>query len=377
VSVRSIIRAQLDELACGIPAPFDVHAHTGADIDRTVRSSEEHVADLAAVDGRSVVFPLCVTTGYRAENERVIAEARRYPARLVPFARLDPNVDSAAVASAALAAGARGFKLHPRSEAFRIEHPGVDAILAVAAEAGVPALIHAGRGVGSFGPVLTELAARHRRCSIILAHAGISDLAWLGGVIGDHPNLFFDTAWWNPTDVLALFSLIPPAQILHGSDAPYGDVELNLVITLRCGLAAGLSAEQLALVTGGQLERLLQGVSPAPAGPVPRARPHAPRPSDARVAAFLTAAGGALLGGGDPWETLELALLAIEPSDARTPPAEDDLIHELLEAIDGTQPTAMRNALVLALTLSATPGVAARHRSGIGVPEAVGRASTP
>jgi hypothetical protein len=65
---------------------------------------------------------------------------------------------------------------------------------------------------------------------------------------------------------------------------------------------------------------------------------------------------------------LELALLAIEPSDAGTPPGEDDLIHELLEAIDLTQPTATRNALALALTLSATPGVQARHRSGIGVP---------
>ena len=357
MSVRSIIRAQLDELTCGIPAPFDVHAHTGADIDGTVRSSEEHVADLAAVDGRSVVFPLCVTTGYRAENERVIAEAHRYPERLVPFARLDPKVDSAAAASDALAAGARGFKLHPRGEDFRMEHPSVEAILGVAAEAGVPILVHAGRGVGSLGPVLTKLAARHRSCPIILAHAGISDLAWLRGVIGDHPNLFFDTAWWNPTDLLALFSLVPPGQILHGSDAPYGDVELNLVITLRCGLAAGLSAEQLALVTGGQLERLVRGTSPAFAGPAPGAPVCAPRPADARVAAFLTAAGGALLGGGDPHEMLELALLAIEPSNDGTPPGEDDLIQELLQPIDRTQPTATRNALALALTLSATPGV--------------------
>ena len=360
MSVRSIIGAQLDELACGLPAPFDVHAHTGTDVDGTVRSSEEHVADLALVDGRSVVFPLCVTTGYRAENERVIAEARRYPERLVPFARLDPKIDSAALASAALAAGARGFKLHPRGDAFTLEHPSVDAILAVAAEAGVPALIHAGRGVGCFGPILTELAARHRRCPIILAHAGISDLAWLASTIGDHQNLFFDTAWWNPTDLLALFSLVPPAQILHGSDAPYGDVGLNLVITLRCGLAAGLTAEQLALVTGGQLERLLRGDPHAHAGPAPGARLQASRPSDARVAAFLTAAGGALLGGGDPREMLGLALLAIERSDGGTPPEEDDLIHELLEAMDLTQLRATRNALVLALTLSATPGVHAR-----------------
>ena len=35
-------------------------------------------------------------------------------------------------------------------------------------------------------------------------------------------NLFFDTAWWNTADQLALFSLIPPGQILFASDTPYG-----------------------------------------------------------------------------------------------------------------------------------------------------------
>jgi uncharacterized protein len=263
MSVRSIVRAQLDDLAGAMPCPFDVHAHTGADADGTVRSSEEHVADLAAVDGRSVIFPLRVRTGYGPENTRVIVEAKRYPGRLVPFARLDPKVDSAAVATEALAEGARGFKLHPWEEGFRLEHPGVDAILAVAADARVPVVICAGHGVGSFGLVLERLAARHRGCPIILAHAGISDLAWLPRLIADHPNLFFDTACWNPADLLALFSVVPSQQILHGSDAPYGDVALTLVITIRCGLAAGLSTKEVALVTGGRLAQLLGGVPPS------------------------------------------------------------------------------------------------------------------
>lgn len=373
MSVRSIIRAQLNQLASGLPGPFDAHAHTGADIDGTVRSAEEHVADLAAVNGRSVIFPLCVRDGYRAENERVVAEARRNPERLVAFARLDPKVDSAVDATEALSAGARGFKLHPRGESFPIDHPGVEAILAVAAEAGVPVLVHAGRGVGSFGSALTDLAKRHRRCPIILAHAGISDLAWLRSVIGEHPNLFFDTAWWNPADLLALFSMVPTARILHGSDAPYGDVEVNLVITLRCGLAAGLSAEQLALVTGGQLERLLGGRAPAFAGTQPHRRRPASDPGDARIAAYLTAAGGALLGGGDPRELLELALLAIEQPEAGGRPATDrDLIGELVGEIDRTQPVAARSALALALAMAATPGVGAAPATGIAGDELIG-----
>ena len=37
------------------------------------------------------------------------------------------------------------------------------------------------------------------------------------------PNLLFDTAWWIAADLAALFSLVPPGQILFASDAPYGN----------------------------------------------------------------------------------------------------------------------------------------------------------
>ena len=43
-----------------------------------------------------------------------------------------------------------------------------------------------------------------------------------GAAAPDHPNLFFDTAWWSPSDLLALFAMVPPGQILFASDAPYG-----------------------------------------------------------------------------------------------------------------------------------------------------------
>jgi predicted TIM-barrel fold metal-dependent hydrolase len=359
MSVADLVQAQLDQFWDGRPGPFDVHAHTGTDIDGTVRTSDQHLADLAAVQGRSVIFPLCAATGYEAENARVIAEAVAH-AELVAFARLDPRVDGRREAMRDLAAGASGFKLHPRAESFRLEHPNVDAILAVAADAAVPVLIHAGRGVGSFGPVLVELARRHRSCSIILAHAGISDLAWLTRVADQHPNLFFDTAWWNPTDLVALFSLVPPGQILHGSDAPYGDVAGNLLITIRCGLAAGLSHEQLEFVAGAQLERLLAGDVPAPLGrPVNPPLP-TPRPDRARAAVFLAGAGGCLLGGGDPHEMIELALLSLEPSNGVGESAEDEVLRELICGIDWGRPTEVAVSLGVALTVAVTDRVADR-----------------
>lgn len=346
--LQSVLATEIDAHLPSNAGVFDVHAHTGVDIDGSARSSAEHVADLERLDGRSAVFPLCVETSYSAENRRVLAECASQPDRLVAFARLDPRTsDPGAQAHAALAAGARGLKLHPRAEAFPLTHPGVGEILAAASDAGVPVVVHAGRGVGSFGAPLLELARAHPGAAIVLAHAGISDLAWLWRELDEYPNLFFDTAWWNPADLLALFALVAPGRILWGSDAPYGEVDVGLAITLRCARQTGLDDDAVALVVGGQLQRLLDGEGPADAGPPPGASERPLSPTQARTMSWLTGVGGCLLGGGDPTELLELARVAIDG---------DDRVGELLEVVARLGDDA-RSALIIALALTATPGI--------------------
>ncbi|HUC07781.1 MAG TPA: amidohydrolase family protein [Solirubrobacterales bacterium] len=352
MSLHAAIEAELAALD-GV-APFDCHAHTGADIDGSARSCEDHLASLAPVGARSVIFPFCVEDGYEAENRRVIEECRRYPQQLVPFARMDPRVTAPRDAAEALAAGARGFKLHPRAEDFRLDDPGVEAICSVAAEARAPVLIHAGAGVGSFGETVTDLAARHRDCPLILAHAAVSDLAWLWQVAPGHPNLFFDTSWWNPSDLIALFALIPPGQVLFGSDEPYMDFGTVLAIMLRCARFAGLGPEAIELVAGGQLELLLAGEAPLDAGPAPGAPAAELSPTESRLATLLAAAGGCMLGGGDPSLLVELAHAAIGVDGSAIPAGTEPLIEELIdEASSGEAPW----AVAMALTVLVTPGV--------------------
>jgi predicted TIM-barrel fold metal-dependent hydrolase len=354
LSPRAVIEAEL--AALGGARPFDVHSHTGVDVDGTARSCKEHIDALAAIGGRSVIFPLCVTSGYEAENRRVVEECRAHPEHLVPFARLDPRTISRREASEALAAGAAGFKLHPRAEDFRLEHPGVETILGVAAEARRPVLIHAGAGVGSFGETITDLAARHRECPIVLAHAAVSDLAWLWRVAPEHPNLFFDTSWWNASDLLALFALVPPSQILFGSDEPYMDLETVLAITLRCARFAGLSAEAIELIAGGQLENLLAGRPAADAGPAPGPPATFPSPTEARLATLVAAAGGCMLGGGDPAVMLELARAGIGADGSAVTEGSEPLLATLIDEAAAGSPESPW-ALAMALTVLVTPGV--------------------
>jgi uncharacterized protein len=348
-SIRSELRG-LDELGAAL---FDVHSHTGADIDGTTRRCEEQVEALAPFAGRAAIFPLCVSGGYAAENRRIVEECERHAGTLVPFARLDPRTDGAAEAAAALAAGARGFKLHPRAEDFRLEHPNVDAIVAVAAASRAPVLIHAGAGVGSLGAPIVDLAARYPACPLILAHAGVSDLAWLGPLAAEHPNVFFDTSWWNPSDLLALFALVPPGQVLFGSDEPYMDLELVLAIALRCARFAGLSEEAMRSVFGAQAEVLLAGEGPIDAGSAPGPSEPDAAPLESRLATMLAACGGAMLGGGDPSRMLELARVAVAGDILEA--EEGAQIAELIEEASSGSPDAPW-AIAMALTLTLTTG---------------------
>lgn len=359
MSFQAAIEAELATLDGA--RPFDAHSHAGLDVDGSSRTCEEQLEALTPFDGRSVVFPFCVEGGYEPENLRVVEECRRHPERLVPFARLDPRGISTAAVSDALAAGARGVKLHPRAEDFRLDDPGVEAIFAVAAESSAPVLVHAGNGVGSFGETITDLTTRHPDCPLILAHAGVSDLAWLWRVVPDHPNLFFDTSWWNASDLIALFSLVPPGQILFGSDEPYMDFRTVLAIVLRCARFVGLDSEQLELVLGGQLENLLAGRPAENAGPAPGPPETALSPTESRLLVLLAATGGSVLGGGDSSRMLELARAAIGRDGSALSGEIEPLIDELLEeASSGAAPW----ALAFALTVLLTPGVESTALTG-------------
>jgi hypothetical protein len=209
-----------------------------------------------------------------------------------------------------LDAGAVGIKLHPRAERFTLHEPAVRDIVALAHERRVPVLIHAGRGIPALGQNTVELATEFPDARLILAHAAISDLAWLWHVLGDHPNVFIDTAWWNPADHIALFSLVDPSHIVWASDSPYGLPVLAAWTHARCALEAGLGVEALRSIMGGQIARLVAGEDPLWVGPAPGPSGVALHPLLERVFTHLVSAIGRAFGGGDPDEPLALARLA-------------------------------------------------------------------
>ena len=297
--------------------PFDAHTHTGSNDPDGYRSSVEELTEaLALIGSRAAVFTMHEPDGYPAANDRVLAEAAASEGRLVPFCRLDPHTgDAAAEAERCLDAGARGIKLHPRAERFRLEERLTEPIFAVANERRVPVLIHAGRGIPALGRDAVELCERFPDARLILAHAAVCDLAWIWRAAESHPNLFFDTAWWNATDLLALFALVPPGQIVWGSDAPYGTPLQSTLISFRCALQAGLAPEALTVVGGEQMRRLCDGEEPLDIGPAPGRESVQIDVLLERVSSYLQTAIGRLILREGAEEYLALARLACEVGD--------------------------------------------------------------
>jgi predicted TIM-barrel fold metal-dependent hydrolase len=290
---------------------FDVHTHIGQnDPDGMKQTPAELMAAMAYANARAVVFPMHEPDGYPAANDAALAAAAESDGRLAAFCRIDPRVNAVAEAERCLDAGAVGIKFHPRAERFTLAEPGVRDVVAVAHERRVPVLFHAGRGIPALGEDTVRLSGEFTGARLILAHAAISDLAWLWRVMPDHPNVFIDTAWWNPADLIALFSLVAPSQVLWASDCPYGLPVASAAAHARCAVQAGLNDEQLRCVFGEQTARLVRGEDPVWVGEAPG---QVSKPFDVqleRVFTHLISAMGRAFGGGDPSEPLALARLA-------------------------------------------------------------------
>ena len=272
--IEDVLAPWLDQMreAAGGFDLFDAHTHIGRnDPDGFKQTPDELVAGLGRCGARALVFPMHEPDGYGDANDEAVAAAAGSDGRLVAFCRVQPRDGAAAVAEArrALDAGARGIKLHPRAEGFTMGLATVRELVALAHERQVPVLIHAGRGIPALGEDTVHLGAEFHDAKLILAHAAISDLAWLCHELPRVPNVYVDTSWWNPVDLVALFTLAPPGQVLYASDSPYGSPTVGAVQTLRCARQAGLTDEQVRGVAGGQLARIMAGETPLDLGPPP------------------------------------------------------------------------------------------------------------
>ncbi|MBS1677781.1 MAG: amidohydrolase family protein [Actinobacteria bacterium] len=364
--IEAEARRWLDALEAetGPLALFDAHTHFGRhDPDEFRQEPEELVATMENAGARAITFPMHEPDGYAAANDEAREIEANAGGRIVHFCRVNPHDGALAEAKRCLDLGAHGIKLHPRAEQFAMSEAAVEDLTRLAQDRGVPILIHAGRGIPALGHDTLELARRYPGARFILAHAAVSDLAWLWHQLPEHPNLFVDSSWWNPADFVALFSLVPPGQILWASDNPYGQPLHAAGFHLRYALQVGLDGDQIRAIAGGQVERILNGEEPLDLGPA-AGPPGAQDPGMERVVSHLTSAIGRAMAEGDPSESVALGRLAV---DLDGPEAETGraILHllDLADRHQGPPPPGRRfpraaQFVLAALTVARTPGIA-------------------
>ena len=323
-----------EELPAGIEL-FDAHVHLGVDIDG-MRGDLEELLRIQRAHRITGSFMFCLDEpdrqpGFRAPNDRTLAYAEASGGELIPFVRLDLGESPIEEAERCLAVGARGIKLHPRAQRFLLDDERLSPVFELAADRQVPILIHGGRGLPPIADALARLMDRYEP-QLIVAHAGIADLAALARYFGGRPGVFFDTSVWSPLDLLDLYRLVSPEQVLYASDYPYWTQPASLHASLRTARMAGLDDEQLRAMLGGSARRIAAGEEALPLTP-PRGPQDVAHPlTFARIHQYLSMATPLL------WmrqaDTIGVIGLALNACDERSNGHRDEteLIRELLSA---------------------------------------------
>jgi hypothetical protein len=309
-----------------------------------------------------------------------MAWARQSEGRLLPFCRLDPAEEPLAESERCLAAGARGIKLHPRAQDFVFDGKEIDEVFGLAESAGAPILIHAGRGLPPLAEGLVDLALRHPRVVLILAHGAICDQGIITSRLADHPGVLYDISCFFPLDVIELFARVPAERIVFASDPPYGVPMTSLYMALRVAAQAGLDEAATRAVLGGTMATLVDGGELPPTTPPRRGSSITLSGRLARVYGYGCLVGPALFSGAvDQGQAmLDMAIAACrDPEPESVGEALEDMgaalsaAAALLETDDGRRPAI--NLLYHAIVRAATeiPDGAGSLRAATEIPDSI------
>ena len=190
--------------------------------------------------------------------EYIVEAAARFPDRLIPFVRVNPNYRSEmpSILQRAVELGVRGVKLHPTTTLAHPAEPATVDVLRMAGELGLPALFHCGDDPYTTPQTFSLAAEQAPECDIVLAHMGgylhVNDAI---SAAEAHPNLHLETsAMPYPEMVREAVERIGADRVLFGSDGPGCNPKLEVEKVTRLGLPS----EQVDMIMWRNAAKLLR-----------------------------------------------------------------------------------------------------------------------
>jgi predicted TIM-barrel fold metal-dependent hydrolase len=182
-----------------------------------VRTVDETAAYYRERDMIAVVFTVDATTntGHAPNSiDDIVAGAARNADTLIAYGSVDPLQGEAALQELhrQIGLGVRGFKFHPTVQGFDPSEAAYDPLFAAIEEAGLPIVVHTGQtGVGAGVPgglglrlglsnpmLLDEVAARHPRLQIVMAHPSVPWQDEAISIATHKANVWIDLSGWSP-----------------------------------------------------------------------------------------------------------------------------------------------------------------------------------
>ena len=141
-----------------------------------------------------------------------------------------------------------GLKLHPLGHNIAPNHKSADKVFRVAAELGVPVIVHTGLGTPwSLPSLCIPPARRYPQLPVILAHAGWALYSCEAFVAAEVcPNILLEPSWCPTYVARKMIDQFGADRVLFGSDHV-----TNLPVELTKYRSIGLTDEQRAMVLGG------------------------------------------------------------------------------------------------------------------------------
>lgn len=203
---------------------IDIHVHLGRSRD----GAELKVAEIRkAMEengiARTVVFAIDEPVpgpSYEKVNKKVF-KAAAGDLRLIPFARLNPRSGERAMKEFrhCLQRGARGVKLHPRSEKFSPRE--AEALIEEIEKERLPIILHTSHEPHC-GPLAWKgIFKRHPRIPFILAHAGKDAYPEAIEVARQNRNVWLETTTLSYFRTGVILKRLGASRLVFGSDLPY------------------------------------------------------------------------------------------------------------------------------------------------------------
>lgn len=212
---------------------IDAHCHIGQgccyslSIDDLLRQM-----DANSVAG-AVIVPTdrCLAVYNEEGNNEVLAAARSYPDRFIPFATVNPWYGDQAIVELkrAFAEGAAGLKLHPITQGFSIIDEIAFAVVEIAIENGKPIYFHTGTPVHSTPFQLVELAMRYPEGRFIMGHAAYADY-WndVVAAVKCVSNIVLETSQHIASFIKVLCDDLGSDKLIYGSDVPKTSMRIEI-----------------------------------------------------------------------------------------------------------------------------------------------------